>query len=172
MNPTMISMAMASIAMAMNNNPVLEPGTEVTLRFNESVTSRNAELGENIDMVVAKDVMDDGTVVIPAGTPVVAEVTGISKRGVYGKNGRLEFRIQPIMTDDGMVLLEPRGKGQEFSGSRTDTAAVATGGGLLVLGPIGLLGGLFVQGKPMRIEEGMMLRTEVAQSMAITTTEG
>ena len=137
----------------------LAPGTEVMLRFRQSVNSRTAKAGQIIRMSVARNVTSSGKTYLKAGTPVTALIERVDKRDRFGKNARIRIVINPVNG----IRLQPRDKGKAFSGSRTDQAAIASGAGALILGPVGLAGGDFVSGKSVIVKAGDSLRTEVAK---------
>lgn len=138
-------------------------GTPVMLKFDQAVSSNTAKKGDPVRFKVAAPVKANGKTYINFGTPVTGIVSRVSKRGSFGKNARLEFTLNPITVHGHMVTLEPRAKGKEFKGSRTDHAAEASGGGLVLLGPVGLVGGAFVKGKSIEVHPGDQLYTEVAR---------
>lgn len=134
-------------------------GTEVMLKFEQPVTSKTAKAGDTIKFSIAKDVVSGGKTVLSTGTPVTGVIEAVSKRDRFGKNARIRLVLNPVNG----ISLEPRDKGKPFSGSATDKAAIASGAGALVLGPLGLAGGYFVTGKSVNIKAGDTLRTEVAR---------
>lgn len=152
-------LGMLSIIGAASAQTSVPQGTEVMLRFEQPVTSKTAKPGDTVKFTIAKDVMANGTTVLKAGTPVTGVIEGVNKRDRFGKNARIRLALNPVNG----VTLEPRDKGKPFSGSKTDKAAIASGAGALVLGPLGLAGGYFITGKSVNIKQGDTLRTEVAK---------
>lgn len=142
-------------------------GTEVLLRFEDPVSSKHAKAGDHVHFTVARDVRVGGRTILPAGKDVTGTISNVDKRGRYGKNARIRLTIDPVRVPGGVLNLEPRDKGKPFSGSRTDHAAIATGAGALILGPLGLAGGYFVVGKQVNIKAGDTLRTEVTRNVDI-----
>jgi hypothetical protein len=141
-------------------------GTEVMLTFAQSLDSGSAHVGDHVKLTVAHDVMVDGREVIKAGTPADGVVAVVDKRGRFGKNGRLRITINPISSEIGQAIpVEPRDKGKNFKGSKTDQAAIASGGGALLLGPVGLVGGYFVAGKQVKVKPGDTIRTVVSRDI-------
>lgn len=167
LNPKLALVALAAFAAAFVQAQKLDEGTQVKLAFDQSVSSKTAKAGDRIKLHVAEDVKVDGKVVIPAGTRASAVVSSVKKRGRYGKNAQLQLTLNPIHVRHTNISLEPRQKGKQFKGSRTDKAAIATGAGAVILGPVGLVGGLFVPGKEVKIKKGDPLITEVSRSVDV-----
>lgn len=138
-------------------------GTPVTLKFAQALSSRTAKSGQTVKLNVAKDVVVNGTTVLKAGTPVTATISEVGKSDRFGKNAQIKLTINPV----NKIPLQPRSKGNSFKGSKTDKAAIASGAGALVLGPIGLVGGYFIKGKSVTVKAGDKLETEVSTTVTI-----
>jgi len=139
---------------------VVPEGTEVMLRFMDPVSSRTAKAGDTIHFKIAHSVTSaDGKVIMAEGTPVNGVIEAVNKSDHFGKNARIRIAINPI---NGLAL-EPRDKGKPFQGASTDHAAIASGAGAVLLGPLGLAGGYFITGKSVNIKAGDTLRTEVSK---------
>ncbi len=151
------------ISSTLSHATVVPQGTAVTLVFKQNLSSKNAKAGDRVMLAVARDVRVGGSVVLHAGTPVTGVIEKVSKRGVFGKNGSIRLTLTPV---DG-ITLQPRTKGNELKGSRTDHAAEASGAGLLILGPVGLIGGVFIKGKNVEIHEGAKLETDVSRTVNV-----
>ena len=78
-----------------NGYAVLRTGTPVILKLAEELTTKDKKLKSNqhFQMQVAEDVIVDGVVVIPAGTPAVGEITDVRNKGMWGKSGRFAGQI-------------------------------------------------------------------------------
>jgi len=143
----------------------LPEGTEVNLRFDDALSSGSAKAGDRVHLHVSRDVIVKGRMEIPAGTLVKGTIAAVSKHDRFGKHARLRIALDPVLVRGVEVSLEPRGKGKELAGSRTDEAAAASGGGLLALGPLGLAAGYFVVGHSVQVMPGDRLRTVVSHTV-------
>jgi len=150
---------MASLSYAIT----VPSGTEVDLTFDQGLSSKSAKAGDSVTLHVTRDVIVDGRRILRAGQKVYAVVNSVRHRGRFGVNGRLAFTVEPIRG----IPLTPGVAGKQFN-SRTDHAAEAAGAGLVILGPIGLAGGLFVEGKQVVIHPGDSLETEVSRTVHVS----
>jgi len=141
-------------------------GTDVPLVFDQAVSSKTAKEGDRVAMHVAEDVRINGKTAIPAGTKVNALITKVEKRKHFGVNEKLRIAFDPIHMGRKTIELEPKDKGK-YTGSRSDKAGYAAGGGALLLGPVGLAGGYFVVGKQVQIKAGDTLMSEVARDTMV-----
>lgn len=145
---------------------VIQKGTDVDLKFAQTLNSKTAHVGDMVKLQVASDVMADGKRVLRAGMPVTGVIEKVDKRDHFGKNARIRIAINPIRVHGGVINLEPRDK-QNITGRRSDTAAAASGGGALLLGPVGLVGGYFVVGKQVKVHAGDPLYTQVSRTVRL-----
>jgi hypothetical protein len=168
---TGVTFAISALTMAMANftddQVLVTKGTDVPLMFTENISSKTAKEGQMVNLKVAEHVTIDGTVVIPQGTPVTAVIEDIDKQGRFGKNARMHFSLNPIMVNGQTIQLQDREKGLMFQGGNTANAAAASVGGAVLLGPLGLLAGWGVVGKPVTIEAGHRVETEVDETVAL-----
>lgn len=147
--------------------------TLVYIRLLGEVNSAQNRVGEAIPYRVARDVMVDDRLVIPAGTESEARVTKVESAGALGKSGRVELDFGTVTALDGTKI---RLQVDEKSAKQnTELAAAASVGGLVLLGPIGLVGGVFVRGSEHVIPVGTEFYVEVdraveAQGLALKPT--
>lgn len=94
---------------------ILPEGTPIPLRTLTELSSRNNRVGDRFDLEVADDVMLNGKVVIPVGAKAVGEITKITKKGMFGKSGKLETRLIYVRVGDRQIPISgqqrDRGKG-------------------------------------------------------------
>lgn len=162
-----ITLSVLGVMAAFASADVTVPkGTDVKLVFAQKVDSRKAKEGDKVMLKVADNVMVNGKTILAAGTPVSGVIENVTKRDHFGKNASIRLALNPIQTKGGMLYLQPRDK-QSVTGRRSDTAAAASGAGALVLGPIGLVGGYFVKGKPVKVQVGDPLLTSVSRTVIL-----
>ncbi len=164
------ALALLSLPLALNAQTITVPkDTDVTLAFDQSLSSKTAKPGDTVRLHVVNDVSVGGTTVLKAGTPVTGSITKVDKRGRYGVNAKIRIALSPVRSVEGtMIPLEAKGKGKQLKGSRTDHAAEATAAGAVVLGPVGLVAGYFIPGKPVTIHPGDPLVTTIPQDIVIS----
>jgi glucose/arabinose dehydrogenase len=97
--------AAAPAAMTISSAPasVLPQGTNIRLRSLTELHSQHNRTGDRFDLEVAEDVMLNGLVVIPRGSPGVGEVTRVRHKGMWGRSGRLETRVLSVRAN-GMTI--------------------------------------------------------------------
>jgi len=87
-------------------------GTMVQVRLLETLTSGKAKENSIVNYAVTQDVVVDGQVVIAKGARATGKVLESRGRGMFGKNGVLEFSIDSVKAVDGTALqLRPNSQG-------------------------------------------------------------
>jgi hypothetical protein len=139
-------------------------GTVVNLVFDQALTSKTAKAGDTIKLHVKDNVAIGNMTVIKRGTPVTGQLTEVKHRQRYGVNAKILIALNPVMSTSGeRIPLNHRQSGWQFGGKKSEQAAGTSIGGSILLGPIGLVGGYFVNGKRVVIKVGDPLPTEVSK---------
>jgi hypothetical protein len=142
---------------------VLRGGAALQVRFLNEVTTedRASSVGDRIRLEVASDVVLDGAVVIPAGTPVTGELTAVRNKGMWGRSGKIEGRL---------VSLSLNGRIIRMSGAFDDRGVTGTAGvvAAVVLVPVV---GFFVTGTSARIPAGSEVTGYVDEDVEFLVTQ-
>ncbi|MET3666929.1 hypothetical protein [Caulobacter sp. 1776] len=137
-------------------------GTEMSIRFDDSLSSETSHEGDRFSISLAEDVtLADGTV-LPAGLRGAGEVTHAKKKGMMGKPGELNVRFDYLKAGSSRIRLRGQ-KGTEGS-ARYGTTITLT----VLFGPLGLI----KHGKDVEIKAGQRLTAFTDQDAAITTPIG
>ena len=134
------------MAPAPSSNAVLRAGTPVSFKLLEEVTTKDkaARVGQRINLEVAAPVEVEGHMVIPAGTPAWAELTGVRNKGMWGKSGKLDAQ---------MLFMRLNGRQIRLTGAFDDKGVTGTGAvvGAVLLLPIA---GFFMTGTSALLPKG------------------
>jgi hypothetical protein len=128
-------------------------GTELSIRFNDSLSSGKNTDGDQFSITLDDDVkLADGNV-LKAGYRGKGEVTHAKKKGMIGQAGEMNVRFDYIRV--GETKLHIRGqKGGEGDGAMGATVALT-----LLFGPLGLL----KHGHDVEIKSGQTITAYVDQ---------
>lgn len=129
---------------------VLRASTEIPFITREDLTTKKKQLrvGQRVQLEVSSNVEANGVVVIPAGTPAVAELTEVRNKGMWGKSGYIAARIISLRLGDRNIRLS----GTFDDKGVTGTAAVV---GAVLLVP---LVGFFATGTSAQIPTGSAVK--------------
>ena len=76
-------------------------------------------------MSVASDVRLGSVVVIPAGSPAIAEITDLRRKGMWGKSGRINARVLNVRVGDRLIRLTGTFDDKGVTGTAGVVAAIA-----------------------------------------------
>jgi hypothetical protein len=79
--------------------------TVVELALLETVSSATAQKGQAVRLVVKKDVVVNGTVVIPRGTPASRQVTSVHKAVLGKTDGSIQIKPISLTPPDGSSIV-------------------------------------------------------------------
>lgn len=147
----------------------LPGGTLVQLRITDPVSTREARAGDTVSMRVSEDVYLGTRLLIRKGETTSATISEVRSPRNWGRSGRIGFELGAVKAVDGtQVALGPWSRqkdGQQSMGY----AAGATVGGAALLGPVGLVGGMFIKGKHVDIPAGQEFKAAVRWDVAVNT---
>lgn len=137
---------------------ILRASTEIPLITREDLTTKKKQLrvGQRIQLEVSTNVEANGVVVIPVGTPAVAELTEVRNKGMWGKSGYISARIISLRLGDRNIRLS----GTFDDKGVTGTAAVV---GAVVFVP---LVGFFTTGTSAQIPTGSAVKGFLEEDIA------
>ncbi len=97
--------AVSSTTSAPENSDRSTGSVPVRLLFAKDVNSKTAEIGDNIPMTLADDLVLNGAVVAHKGAPASVTIIQVDKTGAGGAPGNLEFQAEPLQTSVGPLKL-------------------------------------------------------------------
>ena len=121
------------------------------------VTPLNSEMTKAGDLVkfqAAEDIIYNGKLIVAAGSPGEGVVTKVKGAQNFGRNGEIDVDFQQIQSFDGTTLKTFLGDKAKMEIKNLAYAAGASVAGIALLGPIGIVGGIFVQGKDVDLPAG------------------
>ncbi len=135
----------------------LTEGTEVELKFVDSLSSKTSNEGDPVNLQLSEDLKVNGVVVAKAGAKAVGSITHAKKAGMLGKAGELNMRIEHLKAGDNRIRLRGS-KGKEGEG-KEGTMIVLT----VLFGPLGLI----KKGKNVEIKEGTAIKAFVDEDILL-----
>jgi len=137
----------------------LPANTEILVSMNEDLTSKGGRIeeGHKFGLSVVHDVMLNGMVVIPKGTPAFGEVTWLTGKGAFGKSGKMEIELRYIELNGRTIPVTGKYR-QEGEGNTVGTVA-----GVVAVGVFAA----FITGKSARIPQGRELKAFTKEALAV-----
>ena len=130
-------------------------GTPVIVQLNETASTENKAMGDNVRATVAADVTVAGTVVIRAGSPVTAVITHLKKPGMVGAPGAIGLDVTAVQGVTGeMIRVVPQSASGEGDNKQTTSLIITIFCCVLAL---------LMKGGHAEIPPGTTLSTQTAQ---------
>ncbi len=143
----LLGMSPSTALLAQTRQVVLPEGTEVHAMTIARITSTSSVVGDQTRLRVTHPVVVDSAVVIPRGAIMRAVVSEVKQRGLMGRPGRINIRVESTVAVDGQRLaLRASSGGAAPEGLPPVFTAI-------VFGPVWLLS----RGDDAVIDEGMMV---------------
>jgi hypothetical protein len=138
---------------------ILRKGTPVPVVLSQALTTKGKALkvGQGVRLEVAHDVMLNGRVAIPAGSPVEGVLTHVRNKGMWGKSGAIRLSITSVNINGTNIRLT----GEMDSRGETGTAGVV---GAIAVMPVA---GFFVTGTSAEMPLHMAGRAFLDQDIGL-----
>lgn len=135
-------------------------------RFVDTLTVRNVVKGDVIKLELEEDCIISGSLAVPKGNRLFAEVVKVKMPRSFGRSSEIEFEFRNIETIGGKlvpVTIGAEAKKAVEVDSGAIGAAGASLGGAILLGPVGLAGGFLVRGNDKQIPAGTTVYVETEE---------
>jgi len=142
------------LPLTLSADGALPAKTRLQLVTNSAVSSKTAEIGDAIGLLLDQDIKIGDAVVVPKGTPVDATITQADPSGHVGRPGDIAFEVYAL-TARGIRI--PLQGGETLEGA----SHYGTVKGLAGIPAIGVFG-LLVRGDEAEIKPGMTFTVAVA----------
>jgi len=117
LNVACLGVAISCAAIAQSTTPAvtLRAGTPVTLVFSSDLSSGNVAEGASVPLVLASNLMAEGTIVVRSGTKAFATVTMVVKARAAGRSGALTLHLEPLHAGNQTIPLRVNLNGNSTS---------------------------------------------------------
>jgi hypothetical protein len=126
----------------------------VKIRLLDTLNSDVNKAGDTFRYEVVDNVSVDRILVIGAGVQGVGKVEKAKAAGRFGQHGKLDLLFNSAAAINDAKIPLVLGEGAREQNKHLIAAAGASVVGLALLGPIGLVGGAFVEGKTLSLPAG------------------
>jgi len=132
--------SLATVTHAASSIPA---GTPITVTIDQSISSKNAHVGQGVVATVAHDVTVDGKVVIPKGSHAKLVVSSVQASGRLSTPAKLWLRLKSVEVHGKTYTIATSSSGRTMGGKGKRDAGFIGGGA----GAGALIGGLAGGGK-------------------------
>ena len=128
--------------------------TLIKIKLVTPLNSETTKAGDIVKFQAAEDIIYNGKLIVAAGSPGEGVVTKVKGAHNFRRNGEIDVDFQQIQSFDGTTLKTFLGDKAKMEIKNLAYAAGASVAGIALLGPIGIVGGIFVQGKDVDLPAG------------------
>jgi len=149
------------------SNVVLPKDSLIKIRFMQDISSKENQAGDSVDFVVDENVYVGETLVLPKGAKGVGKIKKIVQPRIFGRDARIDLAFNHVLTVSGEAVPVTMG---ELAKQQAKTAAGAAGasiGGMVLFGPVGIVGGAFVKGSSVTIPAGSNTYVQVTDDTSV-----
>ena len=157
----------------------LPAGTVLKFRFMEELSPAKSQKGDRVHIALDDDLVLDGSLVAARGCLLDAVVREVKKPRSFGVPGevRIDFNAllplgpQPVKVGVGEAArkaAEAANRSKDKGEGAIIGAGAASIAGAALLGPVGLIGGLFVRGNAIRIPEGALTFVQTSGDVTVS----
>ncbi|WP_378950878.1 hypothetical protein [Pelosinus sp. sgz500959] len=134
------------------------------------VTPLNTKVSRTGDVVVfqvADDIYVDGSLIIAKGAQGTGKVSKVEESKNFGRDAQLEISFDSVDAIDGSIIHTILGEKAKAENKSLATAAGASVAGMMILGPVGIVGGAFVHGKDVEIPAGAEVYVQIKEQVTL-----
>ena len=133
---------------------VLPKDNVFKIAFTNEMSTKQSRQGDLVTFKAADNLYVGDVFVILKGATGVGKIKKVVQPGIFGKDGRIDIEFTNIYAVDGTPINLFVGELAKQQAESIAGAAGAAIGGMIVLGPVGLVGGAFVKGNSVSIPVG------------------
>ena len=161
--------------------PINVPGdTVMKFRFMDELSPATSKAGDFVRLELANDLVVNQCLVAPAGSLLITEVREVKRPRMFGVPGevRLSFNeLKPLGTQRPQIYVgdaaqnaikEARRVGDRGEGGIVGAGAASLAGAVL-LGPVGLVSGVFIRGNSIKIPAGAVTFVQTSGDCVVSS---
>lgn len=144
----------------------LPAATVFKARFVHTLTVRNVQKGDLVELELLEDCIIDATLAVAKGNRVFARVTKVKMPRSFGRPSEISVEFEHVESIGGAltpVLIGPEAKRAMEVDSATLGAVGTSFLGAVLVGPVGLAGGFLIRGNDKQIPEGTLVYVETSE---------
>lgn len=139
----------------------------IKIEFTQELGNKISKVGDEVGFKAADNLYVNDVLVLPKGAIGIGKVKKVVQPGMFGKDGRVDIDFMHINgVDDSKIPVFVGELAKQQAKSYAGAAGAAIGG-MIILGPVGVIGGAFVKGSSITIPEGSVTFVQVSEDVAM-----
>ncbi len=153
-------------------NVTLSKDSLLKIKLTTPLDTRTSRAGDVILFQAADDIYVDGHLVIPKGAQGKGTVNKVKGAKNFGRDAEIQIGFDRVETIDGTVVNTILGEKAKEENKSLATAAGASLAGMVILGPVGIVGGAFVHGKEVTVPAGVEMYIQIKDEITAYGIQG
>ncbi|MCI5567861.1 MAG: hypothetical protein MR375_08445 [Veillonellaceae bacterium] len=145
----------------------LPENTLIKIALSSPVNAKELKKGDTVRYEVAEDVVIDGVLLFTKGSPGEGVVTDVTQARNFGRNAKIDIDFKTLQAMDGTRVDAYIGEKAKKEMKNLAMAAGASLAGIAVLGPVGIIGGVFVKGKNIDLPAGTEVYVQTSKEISV-----
>ena len=137
------------------------------ISFTSEMSTKMSRQGDKVNFKAADNLYVNDVLVLPKGATGVGVIKKVVQPGIFGKDGRIDITFTHIYGVDGTKIPLTVGELAKQKAESIAGAAGAAIGGMIILGPVGVVGGAFVKGNSVTIPVGCETYVQTSEDVAM-----
>ncbi len=150
-----------------SSSAILPKDSLIKVKFMQPISSKDNKQGEEIDFIVDDNVYVGETLVLPKGAKGYGTIKKIVQPRIFGRDARIDLEFSHVTAIDGTSVPVYIGELAKQEAKTVAGAAGASIGGMILFGPVGIVGGAFVKGQSVTIPAGSYTFVQVTRDVAV-----
>ena len=139
----------------------------IKISLAQALESKTSKAGDKVLFRAEDNIFVGDVLVIPKGAVGHGYLSKVSRARNFGRNAKIEIEYTDILAIDDTRVSITVGELAEEATKSLATAAGASVAGMIILGPVGIVGGAFIKGKEYSIPEGAVLYVQIKEATAV-----
>ncbi|MCI6869356.1 MAG: hypothetical protein MR853_01290 [Selenomonadales bacterium] len=131
------------------------------------INAKNLKVGDVIKYQASEDVIEDNMLIFAKGAYGEGVITKVEQAGNFGRDAKVDAEFKTLTAVDATVMDMNLGQEAQEQMKNMAMAAGASIAGMVLLGPIGIIGGAFVHGKNIDLPEGTEFYIQTSRDTVI-----
>ncbi len=137
------------------------------ISFTAEMSTKQSRQGDKVQFKAADNLYVNDVLVLPKGANGVGVIKKVVQPGIFGKDGRIDITFTHIYGVDGTKIPLTVGELAQQKAESIAGAAGAAIGGMVILGPVGIVGGAFVKGNSVTIPVGCETYVQTSEDVSL-----
>lgn len=135
--------------------------------FTSEMSTKTSKQDDVVNFKAADNLYVNDILVLPKGATGVGKIKKVVQPSVFGKDGRIDITFSYVYGTDGTKIPITVGELAKQKANSIAGAAGAAIGGLMILGPVGIVGGAFVKGNSVTIPAGCETYVQTSEDTSL-----